>query len=185
MKLYTRTGDEGDTSLADESRVGKDHPRPAACGALDELNANLGLARSGCRDEGLCERIAVIQEELFIVGCEAALVDRGLPDRVSPSVTDDMVARLEGWIDEATAAVPPLSKFVLPAGDESACRLHVARTVCRRAERDLTALARTDTVSAPTRRYVNRLSDLLFAWARQVNHAAGAGDATVDFDGKP
>ena len=88
VKLYTKTGDEGDTTLADGSRVGKDHPRPATCGALDELNANLGLARSRCRDDVLCDRIAVIQRELFVVGCEVALVDRGLLDRVSPSVTN-------------------------------------------------------------------------------------------------
>jgi len=181
MSLYTGTGDAGETSLADGSRVGKDTPRPEAYGALDELNSHLGLARCACRDKTLDARLAQIQQELFLVGCELAL---GVvaPDQPDSVVTDEMVRRLEQWIDQACAAVPPLARFILPAGNELACRLHVARTVCRRAERRIVALSRSTPVTDRTRRYINRLSDLLFAWCRQANHDAGVGDVVVDLD---
>ncbi|MBN1342250.1 MAG: cob(I)yrinic acid a,c-diamide adenosyltransferase [Phycisphaerae bacterium] len=184
MKLYTKTGDAGETSMADGSRVGKDDARPETVGTLDELNAHLGLARSACRDEVLCGRIKQLQREMFVLGCEVGLATKARPDRPELLVSEDMVGRLERWIDEATAAVPPLTHFILPGGDETASRLHVARTVCRRAERRLVALARSASVSEPTMRYVNRLSDLLYAWARQANHTTGGGDAMVDFSSK-
>jgi len=180
VKLYTKTGDAGETSLGDGSRVGKNHSRPEVCGTLDELNAHLGLARSSCSDETLDTRLSQVQRELFVLGCELGLASAASADRPELRVTDEMVDRLEQWIDQAMAGVPPVQQLILPAGDELACRLHVARTVCRRAERRIVALAQTAPVSEPAMRYVNRLSDLLYAWARQANHAAGAGDVTVD-----
>jgi cob(I)alamin adenosyltransferase len=179
MHLYTRTGDRGETSLADGSRVRKDHPRIEAYATLDELNSHLGLARSVCRDKALDERVADVQRELFLVGCELAL-GVAFADQPETAVTEEMVQRLERWIDESCAVVPDLHRFILPAGDELACRLHVARTVCRRAERRIVALSHTAPVADRTVKYVNRLSDLLFAWARQANHAAGVGDVEVD-----
>ncbi len=185
VKLYTKTGDAGETSLGDGGRVAKNHSRPEACGTLDELNAHLGLARSSCSDEVLDTRLSQVQRELFVLGCELGLASAASPDRPELRVTDEMVNRLEQWIDQATAEVPPVRQFILPAGDELACRLHVARTVCRRAERRIVSLAQPAPVSEPAMRYVNRLSDLLYAWARQANHAAGVGDVTVDIGRGP
>jgi cob(I)alamin adenosyltransferase len=185
VKLYTRTGDAGTTSLADGTRVGKDDLRPEACGSLDELNAHLGLARSICRDEELSERLTTIQNELFSLGCDLGLAVATSPQRKELQLTDASIRRLEHWIDQATEGVPPLEQFILPAGEELACRLHVARTVCRRAERRIVSLAAGSPVSEATLKYVNRLSDLLYAWARQVNHAAGRGDVPVDFGQRP
>ncbi len=180
MKLYTRTGDAGETSLADGTRVGKDDARPEACGTLDELSAHLGLAHSGCRNDDLAGRLVQIQRELLVLGSELALAADAAPARAEPRTTDEMVACLERWIDEASEAVPPLTQFIVPGGEALACRLHVARTVCRRAERRIVTVSRTAPVSPQALRYVNRLSDLLYAWARQVNHASGAGDVKVD-----
>jgi cob(I)alamin adenosyltransferase len=178
MPIYTRTGDHGETSLAGGTRISKDDPRPEAYGSLDELNACLGLARAACRDSGMDQRIAQIQRELFAVCGELAMgiVDADQPDS---AVTDAMVRRFENWIDESWASVPPLTHFILPAGDELACRLHLARTVCRRAERRIVSLSRTVPVANRTRMYVNRLSDLLFAWARQANHVAGVTEEQI------
>jgi len=180
VKLYTKTGDAGQTSLGDGRRVDKDDPRPEACGAIDELNAHLGLARNACPHEMIAGRLAAIQHELFVLGCELGGVTAASLDRPELLVTDEMVSRLERWIDEASAAAPPLGQFILPGGDGGACRLHVARTVCRRAERRIVTLARTEPVTEHTKKYVNRLSDLLYAWSRQVNHAVGPGDVAVD-----
>lgn len=180
MKLYTGTGDAGETSLGDGTRVSKDDVRPEACGAVDELSSHLGLARSACRDAELDERLAAVQQELFVLGCELGLVAASSAERAELRLAGESVDRLEQWIDQAVERIPPMTRFVLPAGDELACRLHVARTVCRRAERRMISLARSAAVSETAMKYVNRLSDLLYAWARQANYDAGTGDAIVE-----
>ncbi len=182
MKIYTKTGDAGETSLADGSRVAKDHARPEAVGTLDELNAHLGLVLTACPNEQLLERVSRVQNDLFRVGAELGLATKVLPERAEIFITDAMVLRLEGWIDEAVAQVPPLTQFILPGGSELGARLHVARTVCRRAERRMVALAQHSPVSEPSLRYLNRLSDLLYVWARWANVLSGGGDVTVQFD---
>ncbi len=180
VKLYTKTGDAGETSLADGRRVGKDDLRPETVGTVDELNAHLGLARAACEDASLGERLTEVQRDLFVLGCEVGLAATASPEQKALTVTTPMVERLEAWIDEAMEATPPLTQFVMPGGCETAARLHVARTVCRRAERRMARLARAEGLSAGALMYINRLSDLLYAWARLANHAAGAPDTPVD-----
>jgi cob(I)alamin adenosyltransferase len=158
MKLYTRTGDDGTTGLFSGTRVSKDHPRIEAYGTVDELNACIGLAMAACRTSNpyearLLEIFAQAQSRLFDIGAE-----------------------VEGWIDEVDSKNPPLKTFVMPSGCELAARLHLARTVCRRAERLMVSLAQLEPVGAGPLRYVNRMSDLLFAMARRANHDAGVGD---------
>ena len=176
-KLYTRAGDRGTTGLADGSRVPKDHPRVRAYGAVDELNALLGLCHAACRNGELRSRLKQIQDELFILGGDLAAPRTGKKPDV-PRVKASQVQRLELWIDEATEAVPALRFFILPGGCEPACRFHHARTVCRAAERQTVALANAETINDQTVVYLNRLGDLLFAWARQANHEAGHPETT-------
>lgn len=181
MKLYTRTGDDGGTALFDGRRVRKDDPRVAAYGEVDELNAHIGAAVALLRDRigdwaALCDRLTAIQHELFTLGAELA-TPHDAPNRHRIPVTSaEQAARLERWIDEAVAPVAPLREFVLPGGDSAAAQLHVCRTVCRRAERAIVALAGAGQVSPQVLVYINRLSDLLFAWARLANHLSGVAD---------
>ena len=173
MRLYTKGGDKGETGLIGGDRVGKEHPRVGAYGEVDELNAWLGAAATACDDEDWRGRLHAMQEKLFDVG--AALANpsaEGSP----PPISDADVARLEAWIDAATEAVTPLKQFILPGGCELASRFHVARTVGRRAERAVVALSRHSTVDGGVLVYLNRLSDLLFAWARLANARAGVDD---------
>jgi cob(I)alamin adenosyltransferase len=176
MRLYTRTGDEGQTCLLDGKRVPKNDPRVAAYGDVDELNAVLGWC---CCAEGggvLAGRVEAIQKDLFCMGAQLAAVSSQTPPDKLPPVEADAIARLEGWIDEACAAAPPLKWFVLPKGAELACRLHIARTCCRRAERSVVSLNVACAAPPLIIAYLNRLSDLLFAWARQANHVAGIAE---------
>ena len=171
MKLYTRTGDSGETALFDGSRVRKDDPRVEAYGDVDELNAWLGLVRTAGLDEEFDADIVKIQRDLFALG--AALADPA--DKIASRVTkaaleDEDVARLERMIDRLDAETPPLRKFILPGGTSVGAAIHLARTVCRRAERRIVSL--DPPVDRVLIRYVNRLSDLLFALARAVNHRA-------------
>ena len=170
MKLYTRGGDDGTTGLGDKSRVGKDHPRIEANGQLDELNAVLGWAAAACGDRGWCEQITAIQSELLCLGAQLAAA--GASSSMS-SLGDQDVVQLENWIDQACAEVPPLKNFVLPGGVELAARFDFARTVCRRAERAVVHLAVSEAVNLVAVQLINRLADLLFAWARLANHRAG------------
>ncbi len=180
MKLYTRTGDAGETSLFDGTRVAKDDPRVAAYGDVDELNATLGFCRAAAGPGTLDECLAWIQNDLFVVGSELA-TPRDSPQAAKvPCVRDTHCETLETWIDESSAAVPPLKRFVLPGGTELAARLHLARTCCRRAERSIIPLVQSKECRAEVLIYLNRLSDLLFAWARQANHQAGVADVTWD-----
>jgi len=181
MTIYTRTGDSGETSYFDGTRVRKDDPRLDAYGDVDELNAWLGLVRATAAapsgdagiDVSLDEELAHIQRDLLAVGAQLADPAKKLAPRVTKAVvTDADVARLELLIDRMDAELPPLRRFILAGGTPTGAALHVARTVCRRAERRLVALEpRIDPVLL---RYVNRLSDLLFVLARAVNRRGGA-----------
>ena len=174
-KLYTRTGDRGETGLFGGRRVPKDHPRVAACGALDELNSALGLAASFLPQRALVTLVQAIQNELFDIGAELASdrpVRRAARAQAAFRLDAAKTRRLERLIDEYDAKVPPLTTFILPSGTPAAAGLHLARTIARRAERATVALARTEPVNAEVLAYLNRLCDLLFVLARYVNKAA-------------
>jgi cob(I)alamin adenosyltransferase len=175
VKLYTRTGDAGETSLFDGTRVKKDDARIEAYGEVDELNACIGLARAFDANGTFDAVLGQIQRDLFALG--AQLADPG--ERLAPRVTKAILAdadltRVERLIDQLEAEVPPLRRFILAGGTPAGAAIHVARTVCRRAERRMVGL--DPAVDAVLLRYVNRLSDLLFVLARVVNHRAGAAE---------
>jgi cob(I)alamin adenosyltransferase len=179
MKLYTRSGDDGSTGLFGGRRVGKDHPRVEAYGCVDELNAAIGLAASAC-DGGPATRwrdaLSRLQARLFDLGADLA-TPPGSPheDRVRRIDGGD-VEEMEKLIDELEEGNEPLRTFVLPGGSELAARLHFARTVCRRAERAMVALGRTEKLTPASIAFVNRVGDMLFAMARRANRAAGIPD---------
>ncbi len=176
MKIYTRTGDGGETSLFDGTRVSKSDPRVDAYGEVDELSAFIGLARSSIAEADVAERLEAIQRDLFALGARLADPSSRIAERVTKvSLGAEDASRLEGWIDEFEHELPPLRRFVLPGGIPAASILHVARTVCRRAERKLVSLG-PGVVEQPLVVYLNRLSDLLFVLARLVNHRAGQAD---------
>ncbi len=179
MKIYTRTGDKGTTGLFGGGRVPKSHPRVAAYGDVDELNSVLGVVRATGPDlfDPELERI---QRDLFAIGGHLATPE---PDKVRAALAkadlgESRIDELERLIDSADEQLPPLRAFVLPGGSPKAAHLHVARTVCRRAERHVVALAAEDEIPALFVSYLNRLSDLLFTWARLANHHEGRGDIT-------
>lgn len=177
MKLYTRTGDAGTTALFGGDRVPKHHPRIDAYGTLDELNAVLGLALAAMEDERLsplADALTGVQHDLFVAGADFATPLDAKP--FVPRIGADDVARLEAAIDRFDGDVPPLRQFILPGGTEAAARLHVARTVCRRAERFATEAGEREAFNRDALVYLNRLSDLLFAAARWANHAVGVDD---------
>ncbi len=176
MPLYTRGGDDGRTSLMDGTRVSKDDSHVTACGDLDELNSLLGWCRCAGAGPELDGRIEQIQRELFAAGAELATPAAAARRPGIGLVGAVHGRRLESWIDEACAATAPLANFVLPGGCELAARLHVARTCCRRAERSVVHLGQTEPVRGEVVVYLNRLGDLLFAWARLANRQAGAPD---------
>ena len=181
MKVYTRGGDRGETSLFGGARVQKDALRVESYGEVDELNALLGVARSALDDEELDARLAVIQSALFDLGGELATPDvdgRIARGQSLPRVGEAEVSELEGWIDGLDAELEPLRNFILPGGAPAAAHLHHARTVCRRAERCVVALAREEQLAPVLVQYLNRLSDLLFTMARAVNHRAGRAEPT-------
>lgn len=180
MKIYTRTGDEGDTGLFGGGRVPKNHPRVAAYGDVDELNSTVGLARATAPAELHDALLEGIQRDLFSIGGHLATPD---PDKVRKALEkatlgDDRITMMEAAIDAMDTALPPLTAFVLPGGSPKAAALHVARTVCRRAERAVVGLAANEEVPAQFIVYLNRLSDLLFAMARHANLRAGRPDET-------
>jgi cob(I)alamin adenosyltransferase len=172
VKIYTRTGDAGDTSLFDGSRVKKDDARVDAYGEVDELNAWLGLIRASRLDVPLDEVLQQIQRDLFALGAQLADPSEKLAARVTKAVIAEQdVVRLEQVIDHLEEELTPLRRFILAGGTPAGAALHVARTVCRRAERRIVAL--DPPVDAVLVRYVNRLSDLLFVLARAVNRRGG------------
>jgi cob(I)alamin adenosyltransferase len=172
VKIYTRTGDAGETSLFDGSRVSKADSRVDAYGDVDELNAWLGLARAARLDADLDQPLVRIQQDLFALGAQLADPGERIAERVlKASLADADVERLEALIDRLESELPPLRRFILAGGSPAGAALHVARTVCRRAERRIVSLAPMP--DAVLIKYVNRLSDLLFVLARVVNHRAG------------
>jgi cob(I)alamin adenosyltransferase len=183
MKIYTRTGDLGETGLFRGPRLGKDAARIEAIGAVDELNAVLGLVRAEPASAELLELLARLQAELFEVGAELATIDPAA--KGTRTIGPEHVQALEAQIDRWEQTLPPLKQFILPAGVRPAALLHLARAVCRRAERRLVRLIRTspDGISLVLLSYLNRLGDLLFVLARAANHQAG--QAEVLWEKKP
>ena len=173
MKIYTRTGDRGETGLFDGTRVPKSDARVSTYGDVDELNAWLGLVRSGSDDAELGGMLERIQRDLFALGARLADPAGRIAARVTrAALTPGDITRLEGWIDLLEAELPPLSRFILAGGSTTGATLHVARTVCRRAERAMVALG-LDAFEPDLLTYINRLSDLLFVMARAANRRAG------------
>jgi len=175
VKLYTRTGDAGETSLFDGTRAPKSDPRVDAYGEVDELNAWLGLARASSIAPDLVAELVHLQRDLFALGAQLADPADKIAARVTKAtLADEDVARLEELIDRMETELPPLRRFILAGGAPAGAALHVARTVCRRAERRIVAL--DPPVDPVLLRYVNRLSDLLFVLARVANHRAGVAE---------
>ncbi len=182
MKIYTRGGDAGQTGLFGGDRVAKDDPRVQAYGAVDELNAALGLVVA-LDETGILERPALIalQEDMFAIGARLAAADpeRALRKGTVPELPAARITVLESWIDELTEGLPPLDAFILPGGSPLGAQLHVARTVCRRAERAIVGLVdEHPDLAGVILPYMNRLSDLLFTLARAANHQAGVSETT-------
>lgn len=179
MKIYTRTGDTGQTGLFGGGRVSKTHPRVEAYGDIDELNAALGLARAIEMMPRVDEIIVSLQRDLFAIGALLATPDREKMKRQleKASIDERRIRELEQAIDDGDAELEPLKSFIVPGGTPKAAALHVARTVCRRAERRVIALDQEE-IPAIVVVYLNRLSDLLFTLARVANHRAGAGEVT-------
>jgi cob(I)alamin adenosyltransferase len=180
MKIYTRTGDSGQTGLFGGGRVPKDNARVSAYGAVDELNAVLGMAVAEAPADFEPDLLESIQRDLFSIGGQLATPD---PDRVAKAIAkaaldQDRIPQFEAMMDRADEELGPLTAFVLPGGSRKAAHLHHARTVCRRAERALVTLMHTESVPGPILAYLNRLSDLLFVLARLANHRAGVPDRT-------
>ena len=172
VKIYTRTGDAGDTALFDGTRVSKSDARVAAYGDVDELNGWLGLVRAKGIDADIAEMLVQIQRDLFALGARLADPSHRIAERVvKATISGEDVARLENWIDALEAELPPLRRFILAGGSIPGASLHVARTTCRRAERTIVALA-ANSLEPELLTYMNRLSDLLFVMARAVNHRA-------------
>jgi cob(I)alamin adenosyltransferase len=184
MGLYTRFGDKGETALSDGSRVWKDDVRVSAYGAVDELNTALGWCGVGAAGE-MGDRLLAIQHDLFDMGAHLAVPPGSEGTRRVPHLGPDHCRRLEQWIDDAMSRVEPLSSFILPGGCELAARLHVARTCCRRTERAVITLHRAEPVAQEIIVYLNRLGDLLFAWARQANREANCPDVPWVPENKP
>lgn len=173
MKIYTKTGDRGETSLFDGTRVRKHDPRVAAYGDVDELQAALGVSAASGLDAALREMAIAVQRDLFALGARLADPSHKIAPRVTKIVVDDAsVTRLEAWIDHLEADLPPLRHFILSGGSAAGASLHFARTVCRRAERGVLALG-AEAIEPIVLVYLNRLSDLLFVMARAANQRAG------------
>lgn len=177
-KIYTRGGDKGETSLVGAKRVAKHDARVAAYGTVDETNAAIGMARLHTRGEGggkADAMLARIQDDLFDLGADLATEGQGEGDsKDALRIVPEQVARLEREIDSMNETLSPLDSFVLPGGSPAAAALHVARTVCRRAERGMTALAEREAINPEALKYVNRLSDHLFVLARTLNDGGRA-----------
>ena len=178
LKIYTKTGDDGDTGLFGGGRVPKDHPRVSAYGEIDELNAVIGVARSVDMMPRIDEVLAPVQRDLFSLGALLATPDlEKMREQLTKArISDGRIAQLEQAIDDGESELEPLKAFILPGGTPKAAALHVARTVCRRAERAVIHLQRDTEVPQIVIIYLNRLSDLLFVLARVANRRAGAGE---------
>ncbi|MCK6510668.1 cob(I)yrinic acid a,c-diamide adenosyltransferase [Myxococcota bacterium] len=177
MKIYTRAGDRGETGLLGNVRVSKASERVEAYGCVDELVSWLGLLRAEAEDSELIAQIAQIQSELFFVNSELATPADRQP--IGEVIEEDAVKRLEDWIDTCDEALPTLKSFILPGGSKTSARLHVARTVCRRAERAVVRLAEIEPLREVLIQYLNRLSDLLFSFGRRANLREGVAEVLV------
>lgn len=179
-RVYTKTGDAGETSLVDGSRVKKNDPRVTAYGDVDELNSLLGLARVGLADARLDEALGKIQNELFVVGADLAS-----PLTIAvPRVDETHVAEMEQLIDALMEELEPLREFILPGGTQLGATLHLARCVARRAERCIVALMAESEINLHSLTYLNRLSDLLFVMARVANRRAGVKEQSANFSSR-
>lgn len=179
-KIYTRTGDDGSTALGSRQRVPKDSLRVNAYGTVDELNSFIGLALAQGLSPRLAETLPGIQNELFHLGADLSFPPGEGKEFNIPRIEPKHIEALEGLIDELNAVVGPLENFILPGGSPGAAALQVARAVCRRAERDLVTLGRSETVSPESLAYLNRLSDLLFVMARYENKQRGVTEPLWD-----
>jgi len=168
-RIYTRTGDDGSTGLSDGARIAKDHPRIEAIGAVDELNSAIGIVIAHALPTSLAAMLTGIQHTLFDLGGELSMPG-------TACVTEEPVTRLEQWLDTLNAELSPLKEFILPGGSPAAATCHMARAICRRAERRLHTLSQRQPVNPAAVAYLNRLSDLLFVMARELNRAAGQPD---------
>lgn len=177
MKIYTKTGDRGETALFGGQRISKADPRVSACGDVDELGAWLGVVRAErLLDPDLIELLTLIQRDLLALGARLADPTSRIADRVAKTALGDAsVRRLEDWIDRFDAELPPLRQFILAGGAPAGAVLHLARAVCRRAERAIVSLGGAG-VDPAVLAYINRLADLLFVMARVVNHRAGISE---------
>ena len=175
-RIYTKTGDDGTTGLFGGTRVRKDHLRIETYGTVDELNSIIGVALTESRPANLAEQLRSISSVLFTLGADLATPLDPPPAYDIPRIDSEHIAELERWIDGHDDALEPLKSFILPGGTPGAAHLHVARTVCRRAERNAVALASYEDVGAHVVRYLNRLSDYLFTAARAANAAQGVAD---------
>ena len=178
MKIYTKTGDKGETSLYGGTRVSKAAARVESYGTLDELNAFIGLAKAEISDEKVSSQLQKIQFDLFTVGSEAATpTDKMLlangKNRLDVMISDKEITELELWMDDFDAELEPLKFFILPSGGKAAATVHVCRTVCRRAERAMVHLNETEEVRPELIKYLNRLSDYLFILARYISKISG------------
>lgn len=178
-RIYTKKGDDGTTGLGGGQRVAKDTARVAAFGVVDELNSALGLALALGLTDRTRSMVVSIQNELFHLGSDLCFLEADKPASI-PQIELRHVERLEAFIDEANDVLGPLENFILPGGAPSAAALHVARSTCRRAEREVTALARQEPIGRHTLRYLNRLSDALFVIARLENHEHGVSEPLWD-----
>ncbi len=178
-RLYTRTGDRGETALFGGDRVPKDHPRVEAYGSVDELNSALGVAASFVRQRRVVAALQSIQNDLLHLGSDlAAQSGSGADNRRTFTDPENRIANLERLVDEYDAKLPRLRTFILPSGSQAGALLHLARSVCRRAERAVVRLSRREDVNPDAIAYLNRLSDLLFVLARYVNKAARKPETT-------
>lgn len=176
MKIYTKTGDMGETVLYGGEAVSKDHPRLKAYGTIDELNAVIGWLRSAGLDEDVDRILHHAQNQLFAIGAELATPDRKRLEGRNPAVDETDVMAMEKQIDKWEGELTPLKNFILPGGSEAAARAHCVRTVTRRAERCVVALKNDVDISPVILRYLNRFSDLVFVAARVINHRAAVDD---------
>ncbi len=175
MRVYTRTGDTGETSLASGKRVGKDHPRLEVYGTIDELNAHIGVVQSQIPDVLEKERLVGIQNRVFLVSSLIAVDDPETRKKL-PAILEEDITDLEGAMDRMLDIMPPLNNFILPSGHPLVGQCHVARTVCRRAERVMIRMAADIDLNPMLVRYINRLSDYLFVLARKVAFDLGVGE---------
>ncbi|MCX7875980.1 MAG: cob(I)yrinic acid a,c-diamide adenosyltransferase [Melioribacteraceae bacterium] len=177
MKIYTKTGDKGETSLFGGKRVWKDDQRIKAYGTIDELNAQLGLTITEIKSEELIDILKSIQNELFTICSDLATpFEVEIKNFNVPRINETYINKIEKLIDEFDAKIPTLKNFILPGGTKGASNLHLARTICRRAEREIVTLSKIEKINPTIEIYINRLSDLLFVFARYENHFQNVSD---------